>query len=103
MALLAIGGLDGLPRQVFDLVRWPVVALIFWGSLLVMYRYGPSRTHPRWSWVSWGAFGATALWLCGSALLSWYVNGFGRYDKPYGAVGLVAIVLVWFLLWPTRS
>jgi membrane protein len=29
---------------------------------------------------------------------SWYVNGFGRYEKPYGAVGLVVIVLVWFLL-----
>lgn len=97
-ALIRVIGLDGLPRQVFDIARWPMIALMFWASLLVMYRYGPSRTHPRWSWVGWGAFVATALWLCGSALLSWYVNGFGRYDKSYGAVGLVVILLVWFLL-----
>jgi membrane protein len=97
-ALIRLLGLEGVPRHVFDLVRWPVVALIFWASLLVMYRYGPSRAQPRWSWVGWGAFAATALWLCGSALLSWYVDGFGRYNTPYGAVGLVVILLVWFLL-----
>jgi membrane protein len=97
-ALIRVLGLEGLPLHVFDLARWPVVALIFWASLLVMYRYGPSRAQPRWSWVGYGAFAATALWLCGSALLSWYVDGFGRYDKPYGAVGLVVILLVWFLL-----
>ena len=97
-AVIRVLGLEGLPLHVFDLARWPVVALIFWTSLLVMYRYGPSRAQPRWSWVGYGAFAATALWLCGSALLSWYVNGFGRYSKPYGAVGLVVILLVWFLL-----
>ena len=97
-ALVRVLGLEGMPRHVFDIVRWPVVALIFWVSLLVMYRYGPSRARPRGSWVGAGAFAATALWLCGSALLSWYVNGFGRYNKPYGAVGLVVILLVWFLL-----
>ena len=97
-AMIRVIGLEGVPRRVFDIVRWPVIALMFWGSLLVMYRYGPSRSHPRWEWVGWGAFAATALWLCGSVLLSWYVNGFGRYNTPYGAVGLVVIVLVWFLL-----
>jgi membrane protein len=32
-----------------SLRRWPVVAVIFWLSLLVFYRDGPSRTQPRWS------------------------------------------------------
>ena len=35
-ALIRLIGLDGLPRQVFDIARWPVVALMFWASLLVM-------------------------------------------------------------------
>lgn len=97
-AALRIVDVSGLPRGLLVYARWPVVTLLFWLSLLVMYRYGPSRAHARWSWVSWGAFIATALWLCGSMLLSWYVSGFGAYDKAYGSVGLVVIVLVWYLL-----
>ena len=97
-AAMQIVEFGGLSRQAMVYARWPLVVVLFWASLLVMYRYGPSRRHARWSWVSWGAFLATALWLVGSLLLSMYVNGFGRYDKAYGAVGLVLIVLVWYLL-----
>ena len=97
-AALRLGNFDGPMRQALVFARWPIAALLFWASLLVMYRYGPSRTHARWSWISWGAFLATALWLCGSVLLSWYVSGFGRYDKAYGSVGLIVSVLVWYLL-----
>jgi len=97
-AAMRIVEFGGLSRQAMVYARWPLVVVLFWASLLVMYRYGPSRRQARWSWVSWGAFLATALWLSGSLLLSAYVNGFGRYDKAYGAVGLVLIVLVWYLL-----
>jgi membrane protein len=86
-----------LQRFVFY-VRWPVVAVIFWLSLLVFYRYGPSRTEPRWSWVSWGALLATASWLCGTGVLAWYVAGSRHYHQAYGSVGIVVLVLAWFLL-----
>jgi membrane protein len=78
--------------------RWPVVGALFWMSLLVFYRYGPSRARARWSWVSWGAMIATALWLSGSAVLAWYVAGTRSYQHAYGPVGTVVLVLGWFLL-----
>jgi membrane protein len=78
--------------------RWPVVAVMFWLSLLVFYRYGPSRVQPRWSWVSWGALLATASWLCGTGVLAWYVAGSRQYHLAYGSVGIVVLVLAWFLL-----
>jgi membrane protein len=90
--------LDPLLHALLVYARWPIVAAMFWLSLLVMYRYGPSRTLARWSWVSWGAFVATALWLCGSGLISWYVVNFGGYNKVYGSVGLIVILLLWFLV-----
>jgi membrane protein len=68
--------------------RWPVVALRFWISLLVCYRYGPSRARARWSWVSWGALLATGLWLSGTGVLSWYVASSRAYHQAYGAVGI---------------
>jgi len=86
-----------LQRFVFY-ARWPVVALMFWLSLLVFYRYGPSRAQARWSWISWGALLATALWLSGSGILAWYVAGSHRYHQAYGSVGMIVLALAWFLL-----
>lgn len=86
-----------LQRIVFH-ARWPVVGLMFWLSLLIFYRYGPSRMPARWSWVSWGALLATATWLAGTGVLAWYVAGSRRYHQAYGSVGIVVLVLAWFLL-----
>jgi membrane protein len=86
-----------LQRLLFD-ARWPTVGLLFWLSLLVFYRYGPSRARPRWSWVSWGALLATGTWLAGTGVLVWYVAGSARYHQAYGSAGVVVLVLAWFLL-----
>jgi membrane protein len=48
--------------------------------------------------VSWGAIVATVLWLGGSALFSLYVSNFADYDKTYGSLGVVLILMMWFLL-----
>ena len=62
----------------------------------MIYRYGPSRETPRWSWVSWGAVIATILWLLASVLFSLYVSNFANYNKTYGALGAVIVLLMWF-------
>jgi membrane protein len=86
-----------LQRFVFY-ARWPAVGLLFWLSLQVFYRYGTSRAPARWSWVSWGALLATVTWLVGTGVLAWYVAGSRRYHQAYGSVGIVVLVLAWFLV-----
>jgi membrane protein len=78
--------------------RWPLLLLFFMFGLTVLYRYGPSRAEPRWVWISWGAIGATLLWLAVSALFSLYVSNFGSYNKTYGSLGTIVILLMWFYL-----
>ncbi len=67
-------------------------------ALSVLYRFGPDRDQPRWQWVSWGAIIATALWMVASVLFSVYVAHFGNYNKTYGSMGAVIILLMWFFL-----
>jgi membrane protein len=91
----------GLPHEIETavlLLRWPFLGVVVTVGLAVLYRFGPSREKPRWQWVSWGAVCATLLWLLGSILFSWYVSSFGSYNKTYGTLGAVVILLMWFYL-----
>jgi membrane protein len=90
-----------LPRFLelaLGLVRWVVLGGAFVLALAVLYRFAPSREQPKWRWVSWGAAAATLLWLAGSGLFSLYVANFGDYNKTYGALAAIVILLTWFYL-----
>jgi membrane protein len=81
-----------------SLLRWPIVYLVILLALACLYRYGPSRTEPKWRWVTWGSAIAGAIWLIGSLLLSWYVANFGTYNATYGSLGAVIGFMVWMWL-----
>jgi membrane protein len=67
-------------------------------GLAVLYRYAPDRHPPRWRWVSPGAIVATLLWLLGSVGFTVYVSHFNSYDKTYGSLGGVVVMLTWLYL-----
>ena len=95
LALLPIGPMGKL---LGDILRWPLLALLALFGLAVVYRYGPSRDHPKWRWVSPGAAAAMILWLAASALFGLYVGTIGSYDKTYGSLGGVIVLLMWFYI-----
>jgi membrane protein len=82
-------------KLVASVVRWPVLVLLLVASLSAIYRFAPSREQARWRWVSWGAAVATLLWLVGSILFSLYVSTIAAYDKTYGSLGAVVVLLMW--------
>jgi membrane protein len=82
---------------VLDILRWPVLALLMIGVLSVVYRYGPSREHARWRWVSWGGVVASVLWIAASLAFSWYMSNLAHYDRTYGSFGAAAGAMTW--LW----
>ena len=68
-----------------------------WYGLAVLYRYAPSRSHARMRWVTWGAIGATVLWVLASFLFQVYTANFANYSATYGSLGAVIALLMW--LW----
>jgi hypothetical protein len=67
-------------------------------ALAIVYRYAPDRAEAKWQWISWGSGAATALWILGSIAFTTYVSKVGSYDKTYGSLGAVIILLLWFYL-----
>jgi membrane protein len=85
-------------RVVLAVVRWPVLAGLMLLGLAMLYRHAPDRDGARFRWLSWGSLLATALWLAGSALFSLYVNSFATYNRTYGVLGAVIVLLIWLFL-----
>ena len=67
-------------------------------GLAVLYRYAPDRDKPQWHWVSPGAITATLLWIVASIGFTVYVANFSSYDKTYGSLGGMVILLTWLYL-----
>jgi membrane protein len=85
-------------RWTVGILRWVLLAVLVIGGLAVLYRYAPDRDEPRWTWVSWGSGIATVLWILASIGFSIYANAFGNYNKTYGALAGVIILMFWLYL-----
>ncbi len=84
---------------VVAVVVWPALALLVGAMLAVVYRFAPDRKNPQWRWATWGATGATVLWVATTAALFAYVQNLGTYGTTYGSLAGVAISMLW--LWIT--
>jgi membrane protein len=82
-------------QQLLPLLRFPVFAIFALLGLGALYRLAPDRKRPAWDFFRGGTIAATLLWLAGSAAFSFYASRFGSYDRTYGSVGAVALLLVW--------
>jgi membrane protein len=98
LALNLLGIPDTSWTGLLSLLRWPLLYLVILFALACLYQYGPSRTEPKWRWVTWGSAIAGAIWLIGSLLLSWYVANFGTYNPTYGSLGAVIGFMIWMWL-----
>jgi membrane protein len=92
---LAYIPLPGVTALVVKIGRWPILFALVTTALAVLYKYGPSRTDPRWRWITWGSVAAAIVWLAASALFSWYVASFGSYNKTYGSLGAIIGFMTW--------
>ena len=80
------------------IVQWPLLIVLVMLGLAVLYRFGPDRDKPQWRWVSPGVIAATILWIVASIGFTVYVANFNSYDKTYGSLGGVVILLTWLYL-----
>lgn len=79
-------------------ITWPIMLLLFNFSLSALYRYAPHRRSAQWRWVTPGSILATVLWIAASYGFSIYLSEFASYNKTYGSVGGIIILLMWLYL-----
>lgn len=94
-ALGAQAGQGGGTDQLLRFARWPILLAVASVALAIAYRHGPDRVCPHWRWISWGGVVAAAIWLLGSAAVSWYVEHVSSFDWLYGSAGAVLGFMIW--------
>lgn len=77
---------------------WILLLAIFTFYLSFAYRFGPNRENAKWKWVSLGAVFSAVTWALVSALFSWYAKEFGNFNKTYGSLGAIIVMMTWFYL-----
>lgn len=91
----ALSGAPELARTLATVALWLALSLLMSIALTVVYRFAPDRKQAQWRWVTWGATGATAVWLAASVGLFAYVQRLGTYEATYGSLAGVVISMLW--------
>jgi membrane protein len=99
-AVAAPLGISSTATTIWDIAKWPVMLAIVLTIIAVLYYSSPNVKLRGFKWVTPGGIVAVVVWLIASALFALYVANFGSYDKTYGTLGGVVVMLMW--LWITN-
>jgi membrane protein len=74
--------------------RWIIICVLFFLTISFLYYLGPAKKN-NWRFISAGSTLATLLSLLTSILFTYYVNNFANYNKVYGSIGTLIVILLW--------
>jgi len=88
---------DSLAIYAIQLTRWILLTALYFITISILYRYGPSHTK-KWKLFSAGSWLATILAFLTIWGFAFYINNFGSYNKVYGSIGTLIVVMIWLYL-----
>jgi membrane protein len=93
-------GLSSTATTIWDIAKWPVLAALFVTMISILYYASPNVKLRGFKWVTPGSIVALVVWVLASAGFAFFVSNFGSYDKTYGALAGMVVLLIW--LWITN-
>jgi membrane protein len=82
---------------VFNAARYALSLMLAIFVLAIIYYFGPA-IRQRFQILSPGALFSAVVWIVLDIAFRFYVDRYARYDQTYGAVGGVAILLLFFYI-----
>jgi membrane protein len=91
--------IQGVLKWVWWSVQWPLLVAGLMAAFATTYYLGPDVDHPKWHFLTVGSAIAVVAWLATSGLFAVYTSMFGSYNKTWGSLAAVIVMLTW--LWLT--
>ena len=90
-------GLGSATVTAWDIAKWPVMAVVISAIFSLLYYATPNVRQPRFRWFTVGGLVALVVWVVASAGFAFFVTHFSSYNRTYGSLAAVVVLLVW--LW----
>jgi membrane protein len=90
-------GLEAVVKWLWWTAQWPVLIFGLLFAFATILYLGPNVDHPRWRFLTFGTAISVVVWLLASGGFAFYVSQFASYNKAWGSLAAVIIMLTW--LW----
>lgn len=81
------------------LAKWSAIIILFLSSISILYNFGtPRKERKTWTIISAGSTLATLSSIGVSLLFELFVNNVASYNKLYGSLGTLIVILMWIYL-----
>ncbi len=88
---------SGIVYYILHISKWLVIISFLFLAISFLYYLAPSR-KAKFRFISAGSSLATLLFIATSLGFSAYVNNFDQYNKLYGSMGTILVILLWLYL-----
>jgi membrane protein len=89
---------DQFTIYVLTIAKWLVILILFFMANSFLYYLAPAK-KTKWRFFSAGSTLSTFLCVITFVGFSYYINNFGQYNKLYGSIGtLLVVMLLMYLL-----
>jgi membrane protein len=92
-------GAAGVINWLWWIAQWPILLAGLLAAFATLLYLGPDVDHPKWRFLTLGSVLAAFVWLVTSGLFAVYTSMFGSYNKTWGSLSAVIVMLTW--LWLT--
>jgi len=77
--------------------KWIIIIIMFFFIISFLYYFAPAK-HQRFRFISAGSTLATLLFILTSLGFNFYISNFSQYNKLYGSIGALIIILMWIYI-----
>jgi membrane protein len=91
-------GAKTVTKIVWYIAEWPLLVVGLLVAFAGLMHYGPNVKHPRWRFLTFGSLAAIVIWLAASGAFAFYVSKFSSYNKTWGSLAAVVVMLTWLWL-----
>jgi membrane protein len=93
-----VGGASGAVAWIWWIAEWPILVGGLIAAFSTLLYLGPDVPRRRWRFLTAGSVFATVVWLAASGGFAYYTSSFGSYNKTWGSLAAVIVMLTWLWL-----
>ncbi|MGH7783572.1 MAG: YihY/virulence factor BrkB family protein [Candidatus Binatia bacterium] len=96
--LLSAVGIVVTSPLILMAIQWISIIVVLLVACEIIFNLVPNFKRLRWNWITAGSIVSIVLWIIFTSLFRLYLQYFNTYNRTYGSLGAVIILMLWLYL-----